>query len=96
MQTAYDICAMKRLGLACAVTALALFMYVDACCDPAGSVAGVVKDLTTDEPLAWVNVILVGTQLGAATDEVGEYAIYGVPTGTYKVKISMMENLPLF
>jgi len=55
-----------------------------------GKIAGVVKDKETGEPLPAVNVVLVGTTLGAATGLNGEYFILNVPPGTHEVKASMV------
>lgn len=54
----------------------------------AGKVAGRVLDLTTGEPLPFVNVMLVGTTQGAASDIDGYYSILNVRPGTYDVKAS--------
>jgi hypothetical protein len=81
---------MKKLGVAFAMIALVLFWHVDAHSSSAGSIAGAVRDATTERPLAWVNIVVAGTQLGAATNEVGEYVIHHVPAGAHEVTISMM------
>ena len=46
-----------------------------------GNVQGRVVDGETGEPLAGANVVIVGTKLGAATDEDGKYFISEVPEG---------------
>lgn len=53
-------------------------------------IIGEVKDAQTGEKLIGVNVILVDTKLGAATDVNGKYFIINVPVGTYKVQASMI------
>lgn len=53
-----------------------------------GKIAGRVTDQTSGEPLPFVNVIITGTSLGAATDMDGYYSIINVPPGTYEVKAS--------
>lgn len=55
-----------------------------------GKIQGVVKDKSTGDPLPGVNVLIEGTQQGAATDRQGYYFITNVPPGTYTVAISMM------
>lgn len=50
-----------------------------------GSLSGAIVDAATQEPLIGVNVVVVGTQLGAATDLEGSFQIPGVPAGTYQV-----------
>lgn len=53
-----------------------------------GRLAGRVTDAATGEPLPFVNVVIVGTTLGAATDIDGYYSIINVPPGNYVVKAS--------
>jgi len=55
-----------------------------------GKISGVVTDKSTDKPLPGVNIIVMGTQLGAATNLQGEYHIIQVPPGNYTVKATMM------
>jgi len=55
-----------------------------------GKIAGVVKDAQTGEPLPGVNVVIVGTSMGAATDVDGHYFIINIPPGKYSVKVSMI------
>jgi TonB-linked SusC/RagA family outer membrane protein len=54
-----------------------------------GTVAGTVTD-SEGQILPGVNVVVVETQLGAATDEQGEYSITGVQPGTYTVRASFI------
>jgi hypothetical protein len=51
-----------------------------------GKISGKVIDVTTNEPLPFVNVIIEGTSLGATTDADGYYAILNISPGTYNVK----------
>ena len=53
-----------------------------------GGIVGVVRDADTGEGLIGVNVILVGSDRGAATDLEGRYAIREVRPGDYSVKFS--------
>ena len=55
-----------------------------------GKIAGKIIDATTNETLIGVNVIIVGTTMGAATDINGEYYILNIPPGTYEVKASLI------
>lgn len=50
-----------------------------------GKIVGKVLDLETGEVLIGANIVVEGTQLGAATDLNGEYFILNVPPGTYTV-----------
>ena len=51
------------------------------------TVSGVVSNTQTGEKLLGANVILVGTNLGAATDADGNYSI-SAPSGTYTLRCS--------
>ena len=53
-----------------------------------GRLAGRVTDTATGEPLPFVNVVIMGTTMGAATDIDGYYSIINVPPGNYVVKAS--------
>ena len=54
-----------------------------------GRIAGTVTDDLGD-PLPGANVVIEGTQLGAATDIDGNYFIIGVPVGTYTLTASFV------
>lgn len=53
-----------------------------------GKIAGRITDGTTGEALPFVNVIVMGTNFGAATDIDGYYNILNIRPGTYIVKAS--------
>lgn len=55
-----------------------------------GKLRGVVTDKTTGQVLIGVNVILEGTEFGAATDQNGEYFILSVPPGVYSLDVSII------
>ncbi len=52
-----------------------------------GKLAGRVTDAKTGEGLPFVNITLVGTSLGGATDIEGKYVILNIPPGRYTVKV---------
>ncbi|MFA4949038.1 MAG: mucoidy inhibitor MuiA family protein, partial [Candidatus Krumholzibacteriia bacterium] len=56
----------------------------------ASAFTGSVLDARTGRPLAYANVVLVGTKLGAMTQSDGTYRIVNVPAGAYEVKAMMM------
>ncbi len=55
-----------------------------------GKIAGRVIDKDTKEPIPFANVIVEGTQLGAATNLNGEFVILNVPPGVYSVTASVV------
>lgn len=55
-----------------------------------GKLVGTVKDAQTNEPLVRANVLLIGTNLGAATDANGKFVILNIPPGVYAVRISLI------
>lgn len=55
-----------------------------------GKLSGSVNDSLTGEPLIGANIILLGTNLGGATNSKGEFIILNVPPGNYSVKVSYL------
>ncbi|MCI0514918.1 TonB-dependent receptor, partial [candidate division KSB1 bacterium] len=55
-----------------------------------GKIVGTVTDEESNEPLPMVNVLIEGSNLGAATDIKGHFSILNVPPGTYNLVGSMM------
>ena len=53
-----------------------------------GKLVGKVTDTNTGEPLIGANILLQGTDLGAATDVNGQFIIINIPPGIYNVKVS--------
>lgn len=60
-----------------------------------GKIAGKVVDAETGEGIPGVNIILVGTTMGAATNLDGEYTILNVAPGTYELKASAIGYAPV-
>lgn len=60
-----------------------------------GKIAGNVTDKTTGEPLPFVNIIIMGTNLGAATDLDGNYVILNIPPGKYNIKAQYIGYQPV-
>ncbi len=56
----------------------------------AGKIIGKIIDQKSGEPIPGVNVLVVGTTRGAATDLDGKYTIIGVPTGNYTVRATQV------
>ncbi len=59
-----------------------------------GKIAGRVIDVATKQPLPMVNIQIVGTTYGAATDLDGNYFILNVPIGTYSLRASIIGYAP--
>jgi outer membrane receptor protein involved in Fe transport len=55
-----------------------------------GRISGVVKDAKDGKPLAFANVVIVGTGLGSFTKPSGMFTLEGIPAGTYTLKVMMM------
>ena len=55
-----------------------------------GKIKGSVIDKATGEPIPGVNVLVMGSTLGAAADVNGDYFIFQVPPGEYELKFSMI------
>lgn len=53
-----------------------------------GKLSGTVKDAQNNEPLIGANIILEGTDFGAASNVKGEFVILNIPPGKYNVKVS--------
>jgi len=55
-----------------------------------GILEGKVVDKSTRAPLVAVNILVVGTNLGAASDDLGVYQINNVRAGVYDVRFSIL------
>ncbi|MFN3873491.1 MAG: TonB-dependent receptor [Ignavibacterium sp.] len=55
-----------------------------------GEIVGSVIDAVTRQPLIGANVIILGTNLGAATDTNGNYSIKNVPSEMYQLRASVI------
>jgi hypothetical protein len=59
-----------------------------------GKIAGKVVDARTGEAIVGANVVVEGTQTGAASNYEGFFTILSVPPGTYRVKASVLGYTP--
>jgi len=55
-----------------------------------GKIAGKITDAANKEPLIGANIIIEGTNLGAAADFDGNYFIINIPPGSYNIKASLV------
>lgn len=69
-------------------TALILILLTSSALAQSGKIAGRVIDGSSSEPLPFVNIIVEGTNYGAASDIDGYYSIIGLPPGEYSVRAS--------
>ncbi|MEX2088324.1 MAG: carboxypeptidase-like regulatory domain-containing protein, partial [Bacteroidota bacterium] len=51
-------------------------------------ISGIVKDDENRQGIPFVNIVIKGTQLGAASDEEGRYIIRAIPPGEYTFSAS--------
>ena len=55
-----------------------------------GNLYGRIYDASTKQPIPFANVIVIGTNNGAATDVEGYYRISNLPVNTYQVRASVV------
>ena len=75
------------------VLILLLFSFAVSSAQTTGKIAGKVVAAASDEPLIGANVLIEGTNLGAAASEDGKYFIINVPPGLYILRFQMMGYL---
>ena len=57
---------------------------------PTGNIKGQILDSESKEPLAGVNIEVLNTFLGAASDLKGNYLVPKIPVGTYSIRVSSL------
>ncbi|MGB7055596.1 MAG: carboxypeptidase-like regulatory domain-containing protein, partial [bacterium] len=55
-----------------------------------GKIQGNVIDEKTREPIQYANVVVINTEMGAATDADGNFFILNAPAGSYTVEVSYL------
>ncbi len=65
------------------VVLLLVFSSLSALAQTTGTIQGKVTDKRTGDPLPFVNIVVKGTTVGAATNAGGVYEIKNLPPGTY-------------
>lgn len=58
------------------------------------SIKGVVKDMTSGEPVSFANVVIWNTIEGAVTDDEGAFEITGVAPGSYRLQATFIGYKP--
>ena len=72
-----------------------IFLPIGGFAATTGKIAGFVRDAATQDPLAGVNIYVVGTGLYAISGLNGGYFILNVPVGVYRVVARMIGYLPV-
>ncbi|MFO8175542.1 MAG: TonB-dependent receptor [Longimicrobiales bacterium] len=88
-----DLCKLRLprlLGLAAIVFLCGFPMESASAQDQFGTVVGTVTADDTGEPLAGTNVVVVGTGLGALSNQNGSFLIRQVPPGTHELEFSYL------
>ena len=70
--------------VACLLSASVLFAGTT------GKITGTITDAKSGEKLVSANVVIEGTNIGAAANLEGYYVILNVPPGTYRLKVSLL------
>ncbi|MEO8192394.1 MAG: TonB-dependent receptor [Gemmatimonadales bacterium] len=97
------VVASRFLLVAGALLCAATYASPLAAQNPPGTITGQVIDSATRQPLAGVNVVVVGTRLGTVTRDDGTFTITGVPAGSQTVRarrigygaVPMIVNVPV-
>ena len=74
---------------------LAILSSVKIYAGTTGKLTGKVTDATTNEALIGTNIVVVGTNMGAAADVQGNYFILNIPPGTYQIKATQIGYSPI-
>lgn len=80
----------RLIGIFVLGVALSIVGVGDAVAQEGGTVEGTVTDAQTGESLPGANVVLVGTDQGAATDADGSFVVQNVDAGTYSIRASFL------
>jgi len=78
---------MKRITSILSILFISLRIFAQ---NQTGAIEGKVVDALSEQPLLGVTVVVLGTTLGAITDENGEFKIYNVPVGGQQVKATLL------
>ncbi|MGM0546834.1 MAG: TonB-dependent receptor [Bacteroidota bacterium] len=73
-----------------AMCGVVLFSAMGAVAQSTGTIGGTVTEQESGDVMPGVNVALLGTTKGAATNEAGEYEISGIEAGTYRLEATYL------
>ena len=83
----------RRFGALLALTAFLTLVGTPAAAST-GKIAGTVIDAASATPVPAANIIVVGSRLGATTDEDGYFFILNLPPGTYTLQATHIGFAP--
>jgi len=87
---------MRKENITSIIFLMLFFFFADSYSQEAkGIIYGSVKDVISLQPLPGVNILVIGTNIGAASDAEGNYRIEGLEPGTYQLRISSVGYLPV-
>ena len=72
------------------IGAIALLQTAALNAQTSGTIAGIVTDSATGEPIVGATVLVDGTTKGVASDAEGRFSIAGLAAGTYRLDVSMI------
>lgn len=75
---------MKQLFLLLTLLSISFYSFSQ------GIIRGKVLNPVNNQPISYANVLVVGTDLGAISDESGNYEIANIPPGLYNVRASFI------
>ena len=75
---------MRKFSQVLIIAFLPVFLFAQ------NTISGTVTDASTGNALPGANVVVVGTNMGAAASSDGSYSISNVPDGSYTVKASVI------
>ena len=82
-------------GILTGVTAQFILFSAAAWGGSTGKISGTISQAGSKEPIASVNILIVGTAFGVTSDLQGDYFIANVPPGIYSVKASIIGFEPV-
>ncbi|MBN1481757.1 carboxypeptidase-like regulatory domain-containing protein [candidate division KSB1 bacterium] len=65
-----------------------IYSFLFGSATPRGTLAGLIRDVGTNEPLAYCNVFLANTTIGDAADNNGKFVLDKIPFGSYQLVVS--------
>ncbi len=78
----------RPLKWLCVFTVILVSLSAESIAQTTGKISGKVTNAQTGAPMVGANIILEGTNSGAAADMNGEYFIINIPPGTYRLRAS--------